>query len=115
MGANTPKDLVNNTIKMRDTQRQQENERRMQFRRDLLKPTQQQYTPTEGQITPFKTSAPPAGFNLETAPQPLMGSGPEMRSGIDFGPGRANRIPEQGSSEYEQLLQRVRNLEQLRR
>jgi hypothetical protein len=37
---------------------------------------------------------------------------PEMRSGINFGPGRANRIPEQGSPEYEQLLQRVRGLGQ---
>jgi hypothetical protein len=34
---------------------------------------------------------------------------PEMRSGIDFGPGRANRAPEQGSPEYNQLLQSVRN------
>ena len=34
---------------------------------------------------------------------------PEMRSGIDFGPGRANRAPEQGSPEYNQLLQRVRS------
>jgi hypothetical protein len=36
----------------------------------------------------------------------------EMRSGIDFGPGRANRVPEQGTPEYEQLLQRVRGLSQ---
>jgi hypothetical protein len=36
----------------------------------------------------------------------------EMRSGINFGPGRANRIPEQGTPEYEQLLQRVRGLSQ---
>lgn len=36
-------------------------------------------------------------------------------SGIDFGPGRANRIPEQDSPEYEQLLQSVRNLNQRRR
>ena len=34
---------------------------------------------------------------------------PEMRSGIDFGPGRANRAPEQGSPEYNQLLQSVRS------
>ena len=38
-----------------------------------------------------------------------------IRSGIDFGPGRANRIPEQDSPEYEQLLQSVRNLNQRRR
>ena len=44
-----------------------------------------------------------------------MGRIPEMRSGINFGPGRANRVPEQGSPEYEQLLQRVRGLNQRRR
>jgi hypothetical protein len=43
-----------------------------------------------------------------------MSRGLEMRSGINFGPGRANRIPEQGSPEYEQLLQRVRGLGQMR-
>ena len=41
-----------------------------------------------------------------------MGRMPEMRPGINFGPGRANRVPEQGSSEYEQVLQRVRSLNQ---
>ena len=34
---------------------------------------------------------------------------PEMRSGINFGPGRANRVPEQGSPEYNQSLRGVRN------
>ena len=37
------------------------------------------------------------------------------RPGIDLGPGRANRIPDQGSPEYEQLLQSVRNINQGRR
>ena len=46
---------------------------------------------------------------------PGMGRGPEIPSGINFGPGRANRTPEQGSPEYEQLLQRVRNLGQMQR
>jgi hypothetical protein len=41
---------------------------------------------------------------LLAIPQPSMGRGPEMRSGINFGPGRSNRIPDQGSPEYEQLL-----------
>jgi hypothetical protein len=44
-----------------------------------------------------------------------MGRGPEMRSGINFGPGRSSRIPDQGSPEYEQLIQRVRGLGQMRR
>jgi hypothetical protein len=40
---------------------------------------------------------------------------PQMRSGINFGPGRANRTPEQGSREYEQLLQQVRSRNKGRR
>ena len=55
------------------------------------------------------------GVAPEFAPQAPMGRGPEMRSGINFGPGRANRVPEQGSPEYEQLLQHVRGLGQMRR
>lgn len=75
----------------------------------------------QGQVTPFETSAPRTGFGLEATPQPSMGRGPrmgrgpEMRSGIDFGPGRANRMPEQGSPEYEQILQRVRGINQAQR
>jgi hypothetical protein len=71
--------------------------------------------------------SPQPAYGTEATPQFSMGSGPrmgravgmgrtpEMRSGINFGPGRANRVPEQGSPEYEQLLQRVRGLGQMRR
>jgi hypothetical protein len=57
------------------------------------------------------------GVAPEFAPQAPMGRGPgmgrtvgmgrmpKMRSGINFAPGRGNRVPEQGSPEYEQLLQ----------
>lgn len=94
---------------------------------------QEQYAPTQEQVTPFEMSAPQRGFGLEATPQPPMGRGPQMgrgpgsglppemgrgpeiRSGINFGPGRANRLPEQGSPEYEQLLQRVRGLGQMQR
>jgi hypothetical protein len=40
---------------------------------------------------------------------------PQMRSGINLGPGRANRTPEQGSREYEQLLQQIRSRNKGRR
>ena len=40
---------------------------------------------------------------------------PQMRSGINLGPGRANRTPEQGSREYEQILQQVRRRNKGRR
>ena len=43
------------------------------------------------------------------------GESPEMRSGINLGPGRANRTPEQGSREYEQLLRQVRRRNKGRR
>jgi hypothetical protein len=66
-------------------------------------------------VTPeIETSAPQMGLGLG-ASEPSMGRGPEMRSGINFGPGRSSRIPDQGSPEYEQLIQRVRGLGQMRR
>ena len=40
---------------------------------------------------------------------------PQMRSGINLGPGRANRTPEQGSREYKQLLQQIRSRNKGRR
>lgn len=43
-----------------------------------------------------------------------MGRVPEMRSGIVFGPGRANRLPEQNSPEYQQLLQSIRDMNRKR-
>ena len=57
----------------------------------------------------------PEPLNTPPVPQAPMGRGPQMgslRSGIEFGPGRSSRIPEQGSPEYEQLLQRVRGMNQ---
>lgn len=47
------------------------------------------------------------------APFGGAGQGPAqgLRSGISFGPGRSNRMPEVGSPEYQQLLQRVRGLQ----
>ena len=101
-----------NRYKMYAARRQQVMEGLAMRRRAIQK--QEQYAPTQEQVTPFETSAPQRGFGLEATPQPSMGSGLEMRSGINFGPGRANRIPEQGSPEYEQLLQRVRGLGQMR-
>ena len=40
---------------------------------------------------------------------PFGGAG-QPRSGIAFGPGRANRMPDQGSPEYQQLVARMRGL-----
>ena len=114
MGAGT-----GNLNKMGAAQQQQAMEGRVMRRRALQQ--QEQYAPTQEQVTPFETSAPQTGFGLEATPQPSMGRGPrmgrgqEMRSGIDFGPGRANRLPEQGTPEYEQLLQRVRGLGQMQK
>ena len=93
--------------------RQQAMEGQAMRRRALQQ--QEQSAAGQEQVTPFEMSAPQSGFGLEATPQPSMGRGPEMRSGINLGPGRANRIPEQGSPEYEQLLQRVRGLGQMRR
>jgi hypothetical protein len=108
MGANT-----GNRANMDAARRQQAMEGQAMRRRALQK--QEQSAAGQEQVTPFETSAPQAGFGLEATPQPSMGRGPQMRSGISFGPGRASRIPEQGSPEYEQLVQRVRGLGQMRR
>ncbi len=62
---------------------------------------------------------PPTPSRLEmqerTAPSfaqqtPLETSAPEFAPGITLGPGRARRMPDQGSPEYEQLAARVRGL-----
>jgi hypothetical protein len=48
-----------------------------------------------------------AGFGQTT---PLERQAPEFAPGITLGPGRAGRMPDQGSPEYEQLVARVRAL-----
>lgn len=63
----------------------------------------------QAQSSPNQEEEAPLGM---PTPQPSMGRGPELRSGIEFGPGRASRVPDQGTPEYEQLLQRVRGLGQ---
>lgn len=40
-----------------------------------------------------------------------QGANQGLRSGIAFGPGRTTRMPEVGSPEYQQLLQRVRGFQ----
>jgi hypothetical protein len=35
-----------------------------------------------------------------------------IRSGIIFGPGRATRMPDPGTPEYKQLVERMRNVAQ---
>jgi hypothetical protein len=96
---------------------------------------QEMTAPPMGMETPLETSAPQGAPGLEAQPQPSpmdqgsyqegqgrgMDRGPRDgsgmgrgRSGIVFGPGRASRLPEQGSPEYEQLLQRVRGLAQMK-
>lgn len=114
MGAGT-----GNLNKMGAAQRQQAMEGQAMRRRAMQQ--QEQYAPTQEQVTPLEASAPQTGFGLEATPQPSMGRGAqmgrgqEMRSGINFGPGRADRLPEQGSPEYEQMLQRVRGLGQMQK
>ena len=48
-----------------------------------------------------------AGMDQTT---PLERQSPQFAPGITFGPGRANRMPDQGSPEYEQLAARMRGL-----
>jgi hypothetical protein len=84
--------------------RQQAMEGQAMRRRAMEQQAQQE----QGVAPEMSAPVPRAPMGREVS----MGRMPEMRSGINFGPGRANRIPEQGSPEYEQLLQRVRGLNQ---
>ena len=122
MGANT-----GNRGQMDGARRQQAMEGQAMRRRAMEQQAQAAPTPEQGVAPEFAPQAPmgrgpemgrmPPGMGRgpEMGRNVGMGRMPEMRSGINFGPGRANRVPEQGSPEYEQLLQRVRGLNQGRR
>jgi len=113
MGANT-----GNRGQMDGARRQQAMEGQAMRRRAMEQQAQAAPTPEQGvapEVAPEVAPQAPMGRGPEMGRTVGMGRMPEMRSGINFGPGRANRIPEQGSPEYEQLLQRVRGLNQGRR
>ena len=112
MGANT-----GNRGNMDAARRQQAMEGQAMRRRAMEQQAQAAPTQEQGVAPEMSTPAPqaPMGRGPEMGRTVGMGRMPEMRSGINFGPGRANRVPEQGSPEYEQLLQRVRGLNQGRR
>ena len=101
-----------------DAARQQQAMEGQEMRRRAAQ-EQGQFAPTqEERVTPEMPSPVPQvpmGRGSAMGRNVDMGRIPEIRSGINFGPGRANRVPEQGSPEYEQLLQRVRGLNQGRR
>ena len=109
MGANT-----GNQGQMDGARRQQAMEGQAMRRRAMEQQAQAAPTPEQG-VSPEFVPQATMGRGPEMGRTVGMGRIPEMRSGINFGPGRANRIPEQGSPEYEQLLQRVRGLNQGRR
>ncbi len=52
------------------------------------------------------------GATVFGAPFGGAGQGAGLRSGIQFGPGRTTRMPDVGSPEYQQLLERVRAMGQ---
>ena len=96
----------------RDAAQQQQQAMESQTMRRRALEQQAQSIPNQEQEAPLGAPAPQVAPGPVSTPQPSMGRGPEMRSGINFGPGRANRVPDQGTPEYEQLLQRVRGLGQ---
>ena len=103
MGANT-----GNRGQMDGAQRQQAMEGQAMRRRAMEQQAQAAPTQEQGVAPEMSAPAPQTPMGRTVG----MGRMPEMRSGINFGPGRANRVPEQGSPEYEQLLQQVRGLNQ---
>jgi hypothetical protein len=110
MGAST-----GNQGNMDAARRQQAMEGQAMRRRAMQQQAQVAPTQEQGVAPEFAPQAPMGRGPGMGTPQPSMGRGPEMRSGINFGPGRSSRIPDQGSPEYEQLIQRVRGLGQMRR
>jgi len=109
MGAKT-----GNMSQMDAARRQQAMEGQAMRRRAIQQ--QAQVAPTQEQgVAPEFAPQVPMGRGSVMGGMPGMGGRPGIPSGINFGPGRANRTPEQGSPEYEQLLQRVRGLNQRRR
>jgi hypothetical protein len=81
--------------------------RREEIYRDLQRGEQAGQGTAE--ITPG--GAVERGATAFGAPFGGAGQGPGLRSGISFGPGRSNRMPEVGTPEYQQLVERVRNLQ----
>ena len=79
--------------------------RREEIFRDLQSGTGQ-----TAEVTPG--GAVERGATVCGAPFGGTGQGPArgLRSGIAFGPGRSTRMPEPGSPEYQQLIQRARGL-----
>jgi hypothetical protein len=64
---------------------------------------QQQMTPESPQMAAAQDEKGPASV-IPGVPAP------QVNPGIMFGPGRANRMPERGTPEYQSLVNRVRNL-----
>jgi hypothetical protein len=81
MGAGT-----GNRNNMDAARRQQAMEGQAMRRRALEQ--QDQFAANEEQVTPFLNFCTTDGTWLGAIPQPSMGRGPEMRSGINFGPGQ---------------------------
>jgi hypothetical protein len=103
-----------------DAARRQQAMEGQAMRRRSIQQTQAYPVQERGVAPEFAPQAPMGrgpvmGGRPEMGGMPGMGGRPEIPSGINFGPGRANRMPEQGSPEYGQLLQRVRGLGQMRR
>jgi hypothetical protein len=65
--------------------------------------------------SPEMRNRPPADRTLSDYRPPADRTLSDYRAGINLGPGRANRTPEQGSREYEQLLQQIRSRNKGRR
>jgi len=112
MGAKTGNRSQMDAARQQQAMEGQEMRRRAAQEQGQFVPTQEQRVTPE---LPSPVPQVPMGRGPEMGRNAGMGRMPEMRSGINFGPGRASRIPEQGSPEYEQLLQRVRGLNQGRR
>ena len=101
MGANT-----GNQGLISAARQQQATEGQAMRRRALQYQTQASPAQEQGVAPAFAPQAP-MGRGPAMGGMSGMGGRPEIPSGINFGPGRANRTPEPGSPEYINNLNKV--------
>ena len=95
-------------VQQQALRRQRVMEGRVMRRRAMEQQAQAAPTPEQG-VAPEFASQEPTGRNPEIGTYIGRGRWSDMPSGIYFGPGRANRVPEELAAGREQLLQKMFN------
>ena len=75
----------------------------MRMRQESIRQRQQAPSPQAGEASMFPGIEPTSAFAPGTEAAPMV------PTGIDFGPGRARRFPEQGTPDYQAMVERMRS------